>query len=224
MSLFQHKDAKTQRGKKSFSSRIPTLEKFLLTLASLRLCVKKKQIFFLITFLFLCTGCGYQFGGGSMIPSGSTISVPYAEGDLDGNFTTELIKRISTVTKFRYQRTAASLILKVRLLDFYDENIGFRYYRNKKNHLTKETIPVETRLYVTAEVSLIDATNGTLLLSPVLISASTDFDHDYYSTKDAINVFSLGQLTDYDEALDAAHKPLYHKLSKKIVDYLSDSW
>lgn len=184
----------------------------------------KKLNLYILLIITCCTSCGYHFGGGSSVPEGATISIPYAEGDFDGSFTTELIKEISTTSSFRYQRLGSDFLLKISLTELYDENIGFRYYRNKKRHLTKETIPVETRLYVTAKISLIERQTGTEILSPVYISASTDFDHDYYSTKDGINVFSLGQLTDYDEALDAAKKPLYHNLAKKIVDYLSDSW
>ncbi len=174
--------------------------------------------------LIFLTGCGYQFGNGTLASRYESITVPYAEDDFDGSFTTELIKQISTSGVYRYQRCSADLVLKVRLMDFDDDNIGFRYYRNKKNRLTRETIPTETRLFLTAEISLIDRSSGLIIQGPVRLMATTDFDHDYYSTKEAINVFSLGQLTDYDEALDAAMKPLYINLSKKIVDYLADSW
>jgi hypothetical protein len=173
----------------------------------------------------LLQGCsGYHFGNGALTERYHTITVPYAEGDFDGSFTTELIKQIAISGVFEYTRTGSDLLLKIRLIDFEDENIGFRYYRNKDDVLTRETIPVETRLSVTAEVSLMDRSTGKEVLPTVRISASTDFDHDYYSTKEAINVTSLGQLTDYDEALDAAEKPLYFNLSKKIVDYVSDAW
>lgn len=179
-------------------------------------------IFCLVTFL---TGCGgYQFGSGALTSKYRTISVPYAENDFDGSFTTELIKQISVSGVFQYNHQCADLILKVRLLEFDDYNIGFEYLIGKDCKLTRETIPIETRLTVIAEVSVLDRSSGEIVLAPIRIAASTVFDHDYYSTRDNINSVSLGQLTDYDEALDAAEKPLYYNLSKKIVDYLSDSW
>lgn len=177
-----------------------------------------------IFFLFL-TGCGcYQFGSGGLSERYQTISVPYAENDFDGSFTTEMIKQISTSGVFRYAQCSSDLILKIRLINAYEKNIGFRYYENKQNKLTRDIIPVETRLFETAEVSLFERSTGSFILKPVRISACTDFDHDYYSTKNRINDFSLGQLSDYDEALDAAEKPLHFNLAKKIVDYLSDVW
>lgn len=183
--------------------------------------------FYLGSALALCltffTACGYQYGNGAFSRYES-ITVPYAEDDFDGSFTTELIRQISTSGIYRYQQRSADLVLKVRLMNFEDDNVGFRYYQNKNDRLTRETIPVETRLFLTAEISVMDASSGLIIQGPVRLMATTDFDHDYYSTKEAINVFSLGQLTDYDEALDAAMKPLYFNLSKKIVDYLADSW
>lgn len=179
----------------------------------------------IVILLVSLTGCrGYQFGSGVLSSKYRTISVPYAENDFDGSFTTELIKQISVSGVFQYKHQCADLILKVRLLDFDDYNIGFQYLIDKDGHLTRETIPVETRLMVLAEISVIDRSSGEIVIPPIRISASTVFDHDYYSTRDNINSISLGQLTDYDEALDAAEKPLYYNLSKKIVDYLSDSW
>ncbi|HRD55016.1 MAG TPA: hypothetical protein PLC42_01325 [Parachlamydiaceae bacterium] len=177
----------------------------------------------ILIFLFF-TGCGYQLETGSIASRYSSIAVPYAEGDFDGSFTKELIRQIATSGIFQYQRQGSDLLLKVRLMDFDDDNIGYRYFRNKKDKLTDETIPVETRLFLTAEISLLDASSGLIIQGPYRLQATTDFDHDYYSTKDAINVFSLGQLTDYDEALDAAQKPLHYHLAKKIVDFLADSW
>lgn len=184
----------------------------------------KKKIFNLFVFFMAFSSCGYRIEEGGIASRYSTVTVPYAEGDFDGSFTDELIRQISIGGVFQYQRYGADLILKVRLMDFSDQNIGYRYYRNKEDKLTHETIPVETRLFLTAEVSLLDGSSGLVIQGPYRIQATTDFDHDYYSTKDAINVFSLGQLTDYDEALDAAQKPLHYHLAKKIRDFLADSW
>lgn len=200
------------------------------------------------------TSCGYHFGNNVLQNRYTTVTVPFAEGDFDGTFTTEMIRQISVNSIFQYRRVQADLILKIRLIDYDTSNIGYRYYvkEHEKDHhsstneyvaresltsishnecenkieskITHETIPVETRLFVTAEVSMIDACSGLEVLSPVLITSMTDFDHDYYSTTHQINEFSLGQLTDYDDALDAARRPLFVNLARKIADYLADGW
>ncbi len=170
------------------------------------------------------SGCGYHFGLGELPDQYSTISIPYAKGDFDGAFTTEVIRQFATTGSFKYVRTGGDLILKITLIDFDDDNIGFRYYKDKEGKRTRETIPVETRLFATAQVSVIDACTGVVVLGPAAIEASTDFDHNYYSTRNSINVFSLGQLTDFDEAYDAAIRPLNQCLAKKVVDYVIDSW
>lgn len=181
----------------------------------------------LVWVLFLSlvvAGCGYRFGHGGLPTQYRSITVPYVDGDQDGSLTAEIIRQFSTSGAFEYKRCGGDLILKVELLDFRDENIDFRYYRNKEDKLTSETIPVETRLTVLAQVVVIDAATGVSVLGPAKIEDYTDFNHDYYSTRDAINVFSLGQLTDFDEAYDAAQRPLNQSLAKKIVHYVCDSW
>ena len=54
----------------------------------------------------------------------------------------------------------------------------------------------------------------------MIIKASMDFDHDYYSSRHGVNIFSLGQLTDYDTAEDTVRKPLNDRLAEKIADYV----
>lgn len=56
------------------------------------------------------------------------------------------------------------------------------------------------------------------------ITADAEFDHTYYTTRDRINVFSLGQLSDIDAARDAAMVPLNRALAERIVDFVMNSW
>ena len=114
--------------------------------------------------------------------------------------------------------------MKVELIDFDDENIGFRYDRKKDGRRRKAIIPTETRLIATAQVTLIQAYSGEALIGPVRLAASVDFDHDYCSDRGEINIFSLGQLNDYDTAYEAAFRPLNRVLAQKIVDLINDSW
>jgi hypothetical protein len=168
--------------------------------------------------------CHYQFGRGELAQRYATISVPYAEGDQEGDLTTQVIKNLSTSGAFRYVNTGGDLILKIKLIEVRDENIDFRYDRKKRGKLKHSIIPTETRLTVLAEVSLIESGTGQMIRGPTQITASTEFDHTYYSTRDEINVFSLGQLTDIDAAQDAAMHPLNRHLAERIVDYVINSW
>lgn len=181
------------------------------------------KIFFVLIFLFL-SGCGYRFGDGTPFQKGTTISIPYIEGDFDGQLTSELIQRVTENGIFDYQRSGGSLTLLVKVIDFEDEDIGFRYEQKKDGKFKSSVIPDESRLFVEVEVVLIEVASYENILGPVRIVASVDFDHDYYSSRNGVNVFSLGQLTDYDAAYEAAEVPLSRELAKKIVDYLISNW
>lgn len=154
----------------------------------------------------------------------STISVPYIEGDVDGSFTAALIRGITISGAFEYRSCGGALILYVKQVDLDEENIGFRYDRKKRGQLTKDIIPTETRTICTVEVSVVEAASGVTVLGPAILSGSVDFDHDYYFSRDGVNIFSLGQLSDIDAAYDAVQAPLNQVLTQKIVDYITQSW
>jgi hypothetical protein len=179
---------------------------------------------FLALIFFFLAGCGYQFGDSGYSAAYKTISVPLVIGDEDGSFTSTLVEQIVRSGSYQYLREGGALLLKVELIDFSDENIGFRYDRKKDGRRRKAIIPTETRLIVNADVTLLEACSGSPVLGPVRINASIDFDHDYYSGRGEINIFSLGQLSDYDTAYEAAYKPLNRVLAQKIVDFINDSW
>jgi len=177
-----------------------------------------------ISQLLFLTSCGYRFGSGELSSNYRTVTVPFVLGDLDGSFTSALIHQLSLSGEFEYVREGGSLVLKVNLTDFRDENIGFRYDRKKRGDLTKSVIPTETRITAFAEVSLVEACTGKVVLGPAKIMASVDFDHDYYSSRNGVNIFSLGQLGDIDAAHEAVNTPLYRALAQKLVDYVCQSW
>jgi hypothetical protein len=83
---------------------------------------------------------------------------------------------------------------------------------------------METRIIATVEISVTESGSCRTLLEPVRLTASVDFDHDYYFSRNGVNVFSLGQLIDIDSAYDAVQTPLHDLLARKIVDYLNESW
>jgi hypothetical protein len=185
-----------------------------------------KCILYLLILTGWCslTSCQYQFGQGELSQRYTTISVPYAEGDQKGELTTEVIKQLSSSGAFRYVNQGGDLTLKIKFIELSDENIDFRYDRKKTGELKRSIIPTETRFTVFVEVLLIESGTGQIIRGPTSITASTDFDHTYYTTRDEINIFSLGQLTDIDTARDAAMHPLNRHLAKRIVDYVMNSW
>lgn len=171
-----------------------------------------------ILILFLLAGCGYQFD--NYAPK-KTVYVPFVEGDLQGEMTTKLIYLLNTSGKFIAGGPDSRYCLAVSLIGYKDQNVGFRYDRDSEGNMLNNTIiPAESRFSVLSEIILTDRTCNCTLLGPARISASLDFDHDWYSTWDGINVFSLGQITDYADAKDQVSSPLYQKLAQKIVDLL----
>ncbi|MCE5316947.1 MAG: hypothetical protein LLG04_06240 [Parachlamydia sp.] len=175
-------------------------------------------------FLLILVGCGYHFEEESSIPRHTTISVPYVEGDWDGGLTAAIVEQIGRTGCYTYQRDGGALTLKVQLGNFIEDNIGFRYDRDKHGDLRHSIIPTETRLKAKVVVTLIETASGRALLGPACLTAWIEFDHDYESPLNSVNIFSLGQLSDYDDAFDAAYRPLNRELAQKVVDFICDSW
>ncbi len=175
--------------------------------------------------MLTCTGCHYRFGQGDIPAHYKTITIPYANGDEDGRLTNALVRKMSTSGNLEYCPNNGELILSVTILKLRDRNIGFRYDRSRrKEELLKTTIPTETRRTIFTEVAVIEACSDRVIVGPVRISSNVDFDHDYYSSPNAINIFSLGQLGNIDAAYDASLNPLYDRLAEKIADYVNNSW
>jgi hypothetical protein len=172
--------------------------------------------------LSLC-GCGYRPGLGTFSERYNTISVPYVEGDVDGDLTAAIVHDVVASLGFDHSTTNGQLLLIVKLVDVADLNIGFRYEQLHAKKDKRSIIPVETRLMATAEVSLVDAATGCSVIPTVSLSATIDLDHEYNATYTDSTVFSLGQLTDADGAFAAARIPLNRLLAQKIVDYISCS-
>lgn len=135
------------------------------------------------------TGCGYQFGEDGIAARYHTISVPSVKGDWNGDLTSAIVKALSCSGCFEYRSDCAAAILNVKLMDLDDENIGFRYDRHKLGKIRNTIIPTESRLEATVEVSLVDAGSGENILGPVRLIAYVDFDHDYYTSRNGVNIF-----------------------------------
>jgi len=169
-------------------------------------------------FILLSSCLGYRTGMGSHVSCYQTISIPYIQGDSDGSLTAELVRAFSRNGALSYCPSGGNLYLHATIIECTKENIGYRYQRKRSGKLTKSIIPIESRLKATVEISLLDREKNCLVMGPSRILATVDFDHDYYFSRNEINIFSLGQLSDVDTAQDAALHPLNVKLAQKIVD------
>jgi hypothetical protein len=170
------------------------------------------------------TSCGYHFGHSPLSKEHTTISLPYVEGDFNGNLTSAIAHAIVQSGAYEYRSSDGELTLLAKIVDINDTNIGFRYDRKKRGKLENTIIPAETRLKLTVEITLVEAISGKVLVPPVRLSSSVDFDHEYNYSRRGVNIFSLGQLTDADAALEAAWRPLNKLMAQKIVDYICDTW
>lgn len=170
-----------------------------------------------IFLLILLTGCGYQFE--NLAPK-KTIQVPFVTGDIQGELTNKLIYLLNSSGRYITTDSSARYCLAVTIIGNRDQNVGFRYDRNNDGELLTTLIPAESRWSMLAEVTVTDKQTGRQVIGPSRISASYDFDHDWYATLEGVNIFSLGQITDYADAKDQVITPLYQKLAQKIVDLL----
>lgn len=184
-----------------------------------------KQAWTCLLIAILLCSCGYRWGQGEYsVVHHRTISVPYIEGDLDGEFTSALVHALSASGSFVYVPTGGDLLLRATIVNEREDDVSFRYDHTRKGRLRKSVIPDETRIIMSVDIVVLEAASGCEVVGPVRLAAEVEFDHDYYSSCGGVNVFSLGQLTDIDEARDAAHTPLYRRLSEKIVDYIINAW
>jgi hypothetical protein len=183
---------------------------------------------------FFFTGCGYH----STISSNNqpTISIPYIPGDTDGTLTAELVKKISSSGLFSYRTKNSNYILSVGIIQTQQEQIGYRRDRNKENQILKNISPVEGRLKIQANVSIIDDLTSKIVWGPRKFQAEVDFDYvnqeslndlsfiNQDGVRQTILSFSLGQVESVGSAQDTALQPLYRQLSQKIVDVISSEW
>ena len=190
----------------------------------------------LATLLLLSlTGCGYHAVASDDI---ATISIPYVEGDNQGQFTAEIIRQMTNYDAYDFVRNEGDLILQVTLVGDQNDIVGFQYDRTiKKGKVERNLMPMENRKILTAEVTLTDSCSGEILLGPLKIAATADYDYidvnslksvsfiDSHGKREKVVNFSLGQLDSIEGAQDAVLTPVYRQLAQKIaaaVTMLSD--
>lgn len=156
-----------------------------------------------------------------------SVAIPFALGDHDGTFTTDLISQIEKGGTFKFTQGIAEYTLHVRFLDEKYENIGFRHDLKKEHHGKRKEdkrkiIPNESRSKLLAEVTLIENATQKTLLGPAYILATNEYDHQNYTINNDISTFSLGQLSDVDTAEGVINVPLYRNLAREIADYVQN--
>jgi hypothetical protein len=174
---------------------------------------------------FFFQSCGYSLGSNHISRSYRSITVPYPKGDLEGNLTAEIAYAISKYSPMEYKRCGGDLVLNVEILALNHDEIGFRYDRkesdNDKSIIRDRLVPTEERMRALFSITLYDPVAGIILIGPVQLEASADFDHDYYVTKQQPTQISLGQLDDVDVAREIGSKALDKAIAKRIADYIT---
>lgn len=186
----------------------------------------------ILFFTFFLTACGYRFSS-SENSDPITISVPYIKGDTtDGKLTDAIARAVSNSSKFLFVSGHSMRILKVALIQDEREKIGYRYDRHPiSGKLQHNLVPTEVRRIIRAEVTVLDGISEEIMLGPVIVTASSEFDyvnsdnlHDltFFNNGKLETVlnFSLGQLDSIEGAEDNALDPLYSELAEKIADGL----
>ena len=185
-------------------------------------------------FLFFLTGCGYHFQSDK---EPITLSIPFIEGDLEGHFTAQLVKEISSSPRFIYHNYKGEYLLQVSILSSSEEQIGYQKDRLKiDGSLQKNLRPIEGRKIMTAKVSIAKRASQEIIWGPYEIVSDVDYDYvDQDSLFDLAFIepsgarrtvlsFSLGQLEPIENAQQASHRSLYHSLCQKIIDTISADW
>jgi hypothetical protein len=188
-------------------------------------------------FLSVLTGCGYRFSPDFPEGHRPTLVVPYATGDDDGIFTSELIRTLTSSGIANVQRAHGDFLLQIKLVNGPNQTVGYRRDKQKvSGEIRKNIVACEGRRSLSAEVTLFEGSSDKIAAGPYTISADADYDYvDGDSIQDLtfINTsgipttvlpFSLGQLESFESAHEAAGRPLYEKLSQKIADTIFSAW
>ena len=160
----------------------------------------------------------------------TTISIPYIQGDREGQLTAELTRQLTASGLYEIVSSQGDLVLHVSLIGDQNAIVGFRYDRSEESgKLEKNLMATENRRLLSATVTVSQLGKDVPLTGPITITGSGEYDYIDVSTlrelafvsssgklEKAID-FSLGQLDSVEGAQDAVLTPAYSQLAKKIV-------
>ena len=183
------------------------------------------KLLLLPALVFFCQGCGYRSAiHHNALSSYKTITVPYIEGDGDGQITSRVIQSLSQSGAWQYRTFDADLILKVKILGTKAEDVGYNRFFGPDNQTERWMVPNERLLSILSEVTVVDMKTQKIVLGPENLSTSVKFDFDPEFSEDNLVGFSLAQYNFVENAERSAHRPLNESIAQTIVDYLVNSW
>jgi hypothetical protein len=180
---------------------------------------------FCLAFLFfVLPGCGYHFPQKGNFARYHCLSIPFIEGDEKGQLTSSLIREISARIPVKYTHCGGDLELKVILLDKESDYIGYRLAPRKETDNVKVVVPEEGRLMYDVSIALVEVRTGEVLMGPLIIYKTLDFDFEPDFSNVGFHHFSLGQLDMHPQAQEGASSALNQLIAQKIVDILIYCW
>lgn len=171
------------------------------------------------------SSCGYKsLAQHHALSSYSTISIPYVDGDRDGELTSILTQTLVSAGGFKYQTDDGDLVLKVKILDKKVEDVGYDRFYGSNGQLTRSITPNERRLSLLVEITVIDGCTQTVLLGPEKLSTSVKYDFDPEFSEDNLVSYSLAQYNFSESAERMAFVPLNQQIAQIVTNYLLNSW
>lgn len=187
--------------------------------------------------LILLSSCGYRWHYDYPEGHRPTVSVPLIKGDADASLTSEIISSLDSSGVVKVARKGADYRLEVRLLSRETDQIGYRRDPQKiQGEVVTNLLASEARNTLHAKVTLYHRNTDQIAFGPYFLNADTEYDYvdgdslqdlTFISSSGALEEvlpFSLGQLESVESAYEASAKPIYRKLSQKIVDVISSEW
>lgn len=186
-----------------------------------------------LIFLLFLSSCGYRWDDSTP----RSLSIPFVAGDEDGTLTAELIRAFASSTQANVVLSDGRYRLEVSIASQPNEIVGFRIDSQVNNGKQQKNIVAdEGRCLLLADVCLYDSETDEQILGPCRVAADVDYDYvdgdsfqdltfiDSEGKTQTILAYSLGQLESPESAREAGARPLYRKLSRKIVDLISSHW
>ncbi len=158
-------------------------------------------------------------------------------GDEEGNLTFEIARALNSSGLVDVKNREGDYRLRVSILGAGIETVGYRRDRQDIfGKSRKQLLAAEGRKTMTVEAILFKGDSDQIAFGPYQISADADYDYvDGDSLRDlaftgaageqiVVLPFSLGQLESNEAAQDACTRPLYNRISQKIVDVIFSEW